>query len=279
VPNTTAPVKVSWVHTSGRAHQFTINNLLRGTISNKLHVTWDGNPLDVDKKDGEDFEIPEVGDFKVMSIKAVNDHEQYVLVYFSNPVKIGQELNGLTTIAGHNDVAYTIDGSTVKLYATEQLEGNKVVTINDGVTDINNKKVLRAYTANVFFENRMPSVTIPGKSVILPSSGRLTMPFEAVNLSAVDVSIIKIYENNVPQYFQNNGFDGGYELRHVGKPIVKKTIRLDADKGLNLAKKNRFMLDVDQLMRAEPGAIYRVIIGFRKEYSLYNCSAGKLMSQ
>jgi hypothetical protein len=94
------------------------------------------------------------------------------------------------------------------------------------------------------------------------------MPFEAVNLSAVDVSIIKIYENNVPQYFQNNGFDGGYELRHVGKPIVQKTIRLDVDKSLNLTKKNRFMLDVDQLMRAEPGAIYRVIIGFRKEYSL-----------
>ena len=34
------------------------------------------------------------------------------------------------------------------------------------------------------------------------------------------------------------------------------------------------MLDLDQLLRTEPGAIYRVIIGFRKEYSLYNCSAG-----
>jgi uncharacterized protein YfaS (alpha-2-macroglobulin family) len=225
------------------------------------------------KKDGEDFEIPEVGDFRVMSIKAVNDHEQYVLVYFSNPVKIGQELNGLTTITGQNDVAYTIDGSTVKLYATEQLEGNKVVTINDGVTDINNKKVLRAYTANVFFENRMPSVTIPGKGVILPSSGRLTMPFEAVNLKAVDVSIIKIYENNVPQYFQNNDFDGNSQLRQVGRPVAEKTIRLDDDKSLNLSKKNRFMLDIDKLVRAEPGAIYRIVIGFRKSYSLFNCKA------
>ncbi|MGZ3766588.1 MAG: alpha-2-macroglobulin family protein, partial [Mucilaginibacter sp.] len=90
----------------------------------------------------------------------------------------------------------------------------------------------------------------------------------------VDVSIIKIYENNVPQFFQSNGFDGGQELRSVGKPIVQKTIRLDHDKSLNLTKKNRFMLDIDQMLRAEPGAIYRVIIGFRKEYSLYNCSLG-----
>src|ERR1700754_762249 len=100
------------------------------------------------------------------------------------------------------------------------------------------------------------------------------MPFEAVNLNAVDVTIIKIYENNVPQVFQSNSFDGGQELRSVGKPVVQKTIRLDQDKSLNLNKKNRFMLDIDQLLRAEPGAIYRVVIGFRQEYSLYNCNLG-----
>ncbi|MEO6852026.1 MAG: MG2 domain-containing protein, partial [Mucilaginibacter sp.] len=49
---------------------------------------------------------------------------------------------------------------------------------------------------------------------------------------------------------------------------------MDQDKSLNLNKKNRFMLDVDKLIKTEPGAIYRVIIGFRKEYSLYNCSMG-----
>jgi hypothetical protein len=101
------------------------------------------------------------------------------------------------------------------------------------------------------------------------------MPFEAVNLKAVDVRIIKIYANNVPQYFQGNGFDGGNELRQVGKPVLEKTIDLATeDKGLNLHKKNRFMLDVDKLFRAEPGAIYRVVIGFRQEYSLYNCTTG-----
>src|SRR5258708_17174125 len=58
----------------------------------------------------------------------------------------------------------------------------------------------------------------------------------------------------------------------VGKPVLQKTIRLDQDKSINLNKKNRFMLDLDQMIRTEPGAIYRVIIGFRKEYSLYNCT-------
>jgi len=34
------------------------------------------------------------------------------------------------------------------------------------------------------------------------------------------------------------------------------------------------MLDIDKLFRTEPGAIYRVIIGFRKSYSIYSCKAG-----
>ncbi|MBK0378789.1 alpha-2-macroglobulin family protein [Mucilaginibacter segetis] len=269
-------IKITWQHATGhRTHQFTINNIVRGNSSAPLMASWDGNSLAIDKKNSEEFTVPAVGDFKVLDIIAVQDQDQYVSVQFSDPIMVGQELNGLIGIKDINDAAYTIDGSVVKVYAPERLQGNYSVYVNEGVKNIFDSRITKKYTGSVFFENRLPAVTIPGKGVILPDSGKLMMPFEAVNLNAVDVSIIKIYENNVPQYFQNNGFDGGYELRHVGKPILQKTIRLDKDKKLDLRKKNRFMLDVDQLMRAEPGAIYRVIIGFRKEYSLYNCSTGK----
>ena len=274
--NYTSPVKVSWQHNAiAKTHQFTVNQLTRedGKVT-PLTVSWDGGSLNVDKKGARDFQIPAIGDFKVLDIHAVQDNDQYVLIQFSDAIKVGQELNGLISISNITDAAYTIDGSTVKVYAPERLQGDYSVSVNEGVENISNKKITKTYSANVFFENRLPSVTIPGKGVILPDSGKLMMPFEAVNLNAVDVSIIKIYENNVPQYFQNNGFDGGDELRHVGKPVVQKTIRLDVDKSVNLNKKNRFMLDLDQLLRTEPGAIYRVIIGFRKEYSLYNCKAG-----
>jgi uncharacterized protein YfaS (alpha-2-macroglobulin family) len=274
--NFSSPVHISWQHNSiTKTHLFTITELTREKDKvNPLTVSWDGNSLNVDKKGSQNFQIPAIGDFKVLNISAVQDNDQYVLVQFSDAIMVGQELNGLISINNVSEPAYTIDGSTVKVYAPERLEGNYSVFVNEGVENISHKKITKTYAANVFFENRLPAVTIPGKGVILPDSGKLMMPFEAVNLNAVDVSIIKIYEDNVPQYFQNNGFDGGDELRHVGKPVVQKTIRLDNDKSLNLNKKNRFMLDIDQLIRTEPGAIYRVIIGFRKEYSLYNCSAG-----
>jgi uncharacterized protein YfaS (alpha-2-macroglobulin family) len=274
--NYLSPVHISWQHINAtRTHKFTVTELTRAADKvNPLSVNWDGNSLNIDKKGSKDFEIPAIGDFKVLAITAVQDQDQYVLVQFSDAIMVGQELKGLIGIKNIEDAAYTIDGSTVKVYAPERLQGNFSAFVNEGVENISHKKITKAYSANVFFENRLPSVTIPGKGVILPDSGKLAMPFEAVNLNAVDVSIIKIYENNVPQYFQSNGFEGGVDLRTVGKPIVQKTIRLDQDKSINLNKKNRFMLDIDQLLRTEPGAIYRVIIGFRKEYSLYNCSMG-----
>src|SRR6185437_13814457 len=252
---------ISWQHNAvAKTHQFTINQLTReATRVNPLIVSWDGSPLSIDKKGNQEFEVPAIGDFKVLDIRAVQDNDQYVLVMFSDAIKVGQELNGLISLSNVTDPAYTIDGSTVKIYAPERLEGNYSVSVNEGIENISHKKITKTYSANVFFENRLPAVTIPGKGVILPDSGKLMMPFEAVNLNAVDVSIIKIFADNVPQYFQNNGFNGGDELRYVGKPVVQKTIRLDEDKSLNLNKKNRFMLDLDQLLHAEPGAIYRVI--------------------
>jgi hypothetical protein len=267
---------ISWQHNAyNHTHTFTIDKLVRAADKiTPLTIKWDGSPLDVDKKGSKAYEVPAVGDFRVLDIRAVQDQEQYVLVQFSDAIMVGQELNGLIGIGNTSEPSYTIEGSMIKVYTSERLDGNYDVFVNPGIENISHQKIKKSYKANVFFENKLPAVTIPGKGVILPSAGKLMMPFEAVNLNAVDVSIIKVYEDNVAQYFQENDFDGNNELRRVGKPVVEKTIRLDADKSVNLNKKTRFMLDLDKLIRTEPGAIYRVVIGFRKEYSLYNCTAG-----
>ena len=279
--NYTPGTTLTWQHNNSQTvHRFTIDHIQKPAgAASSITVNWDGAPLNVKSNDRKSFEVPAQGVFKVIGVRSVQEQDQYVEVQFSNPVQIGQELNGLISIAKTTDPAYTIEGSLVKIYAPDRLQGDYPVDVHEGIKDISSKKTTGAFTANVFFENRLPSVTIPGKGVILPDSGQLTLPFEAVNLKAVDVSIIKIYENNVPQYLQNNDYDGQQQLRQVGKPVKEVTIRLDNDKTLDLTKHNRFMLDVDHLMHTEPGAIYRVVIGFRKKYSLFNCKLGKVTGE
>ncbi|MCW3462928.1 alpha-2-macroglobulin family protein [Chitinophaga nivalis] len=265
---------VSWQHNAAqKTSRFTVSNIMRGNIARNLEITWNGQSLKVDNSGKKTVEVPAIGDFKVLDVKTLAEPEQHLLVQFSDPISAAQTLEGLIGISGQSDLRYTIDGSEVKVYAPVRLEGNYNVIINEGIQNITDKRLGKTFSANVNFENTLPSVQIPGKGVILPESNKLVMPFEAVNLNAVDVTIIKIYENNVPQYLQRNNLSGNEELRRVGKPVVEKTIRLDTDKSVNLRKKNRFFLDLDKMLRTEPGAIYNITIGFRKAYALTACAA------
>jgi uncharacterized protein YfaS (alpha-2-macroglobulin family) len=263
---------ISWQHNeSTKLHNFTVQGITRGTDASSVSLSWNGKPLNIAISDKKDFDIPAVGDFKVMNIIAMNDVQQYASVQFSDPVAVGQELTGLLGISDQSDITYTINGSEVKIYTGDKLDGNFTVNVNAGIKNIWGNSLNQAFTANVFFENRMPSVKIQGRGNILPNSGKLLLPFEAINLKAVDISIIQIFENDVPQFLQDNNMNGEEDLRRVAKPIVEKTLRLDDDKTLDLHKKQHFSLDIDKFLKTQPGAIYRVVIGFRPEYSLYNC--------
>ncbi|HRP31950.1 MAG TPA: MG2 domain-containing protein [Agriterribacter sp.] len=269
-------VAIKWEHNeSARVHRFIIENVKRGNAAANLQLRWDGAPLNIKDRGEKTIEVPAVGDFKVLAVHAVQEAESYVLVQFSEAIATSQQLNGLITISSKGDLSYSVDGSEVKLYVADDFDGNYSVSVNEGIQNLWNKKLQRTFSANLFFENRLPAVTIRGQGVILPNTGKLVLPFESVNLSAVDVSIIKVYENNIPQFLQINNIDGEADLRRVATPVVQQTIRLDNDKTIDLHKKQKFSLDIDKYLKTEPGAIYHVTIGFRPEYSLYDCSNTK----
>ncbi|HYH56369.1 MAG TPA: MG2 domain-containing protein, partial [Anseongella sp.] len=200
-----------------------------------------------------------------------NSPEQYALLQFSEPVSSSQDLDGLISLAGLGDLRFTVEGSEVKVYAPDTYDGDYQVKVTEGIRSTAGQRLTASYSGSIYFENKMPSVSIEGRGNILPQSGKLVLPFEAVNLAAVDVTVIKIYERNIPQFLQQNGLESTYELRRVAKPVAQKTIRLDNDRSLDLTRKNRFSLDIDELIKTEPGAIYTITVGFRRAYSLFSC--------
>ena len=262
--------KITWQHSNNnKTHQFTIAGITRGTSEQSLYLTWNGSPLNIKNNGVFTLPVPAIGTFKLMQVIAINDAQQFASLQFSDPIANDQDLTGLVNFANQPDVSYNINGSEIKLFAGAQLDGNLTVNTNGGIKNKWGQTFAGNFTSNIVFENRMPSVKIIGKGNILPHSGKLVLPFDAVNLNAVDISILKIYENNVPQFFQDNDMGGNNELRSVAKPIVQKTLRLDIDKSLDLHVKQRFSLDIDDYLKTEPGAIYSITIGFRPQYSMY----------
>lgn len=268
-------LKITWQHNGDdKTHFFKVENIQRPAGNEgQVNLTWDGKPLDAKINGNKTLAVPAVGQFKVLNVVAINDQEQYASVQFSDPIAVGQDLLGLITLSEQEDWSYSINGSEVKVYTGQNLEGNYTLNVNPGIKNTFDQTLSQSFVSNLSFENNLPSVKIQGHGNILPNTDKLVLPFESVNLKAVDISIIKIYQNNIPQFLQSNNLNGEESLRRVGRPIVEKTLRLDDDKTLDLHKKQRFSLDIDQFIKTEPGAIYRITIGFRPEYSLYDCQS------
>jgi len=274
------PTHIAWSHTqNNRVHEFILDSLVRGQNPGNLEITWNGKGIGKDTLGKVSLAVPGINEFKVLNAKALIDSEQAVLVQFSDPISKTQDLRGLVEFAGLNDLRYSLDGSEMKIYSTSPLDGTYTLNAHSGIKNQDEKILGKNYTASIFMENQSPSVSFPGNGVILPSTGKLLVPFTATNLKAVDVNIIKIYTQNIPQFLQNENLEGkkqdeyggSDELRRVGRPIAQKTIRLDEDKSLNLHHKNRFFLDMDKMIRTEPGAIYRVLIAFKRSYAVNVC--------
>src|SRR5690606_25060799 len=121
---------IKWQHNpQTRLSTYVIDSISRSDEATNLILSWDGRPITAAKEGDKTIEIPAKGTFKVLGIRAVHEPEQYVLVQFSDPILVAQQLSGLIDIAGMPDLRYTIDGSEVKVYAPDRLEGDYAIAV------------------------------------------------------------------------------------------------------------------------------------------------------
>ncbi len=265
-------LKIRWTHdNSGREHYFAIDSVIRKEQAGSVLLEWSGKSLGVEISGNTKYEIPALSDFKMMSATVVQSPSQFVKIKFSDPLKKDQDLEGLIKIDDATNLKFVIEDTEVKVYPDERLKGNKMIYLSTGIKNIMGNKLTKAEKVEVNFVEVKPAVRIAGNGTILPSTDGMVFPFEAVNLQAVDVKIVRIYESNIKQFLQVNNLSGSSQLTRVGRPVVQKKINLTSENPIDYGNWNNFTLDLSELIKEEPGAIYRVEIGFKKAYSLYVC--------
>ena len=267
------PMHITWIHTDdGTVHKFFIDSIERPSNGNaKLAITCNAKNLNLPYTSEKNLLVPAKGAFMALNAKVVSDDDQYILVNFSNPVEPTQSLEGLITCDGLSELKYIISNNQVLIYASEIKAGAYTLKISEAVKDAKGQAVSRNTEHSLVFEEVKPAVKFSGTGNILPSANNLSLPFETVNLRAVDVKVIKIYENNVLQFLQNNDLDGSNQLAQVGKKVVEKRINLGISNPAEFGSWKKSSLDLGTLIKSEPGAIYRVILSFKKSYSTYSC--------
>ncbi|WP_108867882.1 alpha-2-macroglobulin family protein [Aquimarina aquimarini] len=254
-----------------RQFSFRIDSIQRYKVDSEVEIKWSGKSFDIDTEGAHKLFIPGKSNFSVISVSVSNVDKQYVEINFSDPIKKNQNFNGLVTISGARNLKYTVSGNVLKVYPKKELKGTLEVTVYEGIQSTDNYKLKNTYTENISFQQPNPEIRLLQSGVILPTSDNLKFNFEAINLRAVEVQVVKVFENNVLQFLQNNELNGSSNLRSVARPIAKKLINLQENPSLNLGKWNAFAVDLKELITPDPGAIYRVELNYRKSYSLYKC--------
>ena len=256
---------------------FTVDSIVRTNKAGNVILFWDGSPLNIKNKGTDTTYIPPIGEFTVLNANVIQQPEQYVEIRFSDPLKTGQNLKGLIRLKNVGDLRLTLENNIVKAYPPSRQSGVKTLQIEAAVKNIAGYKLKEPYSIELTFEKIKPAVRMTGKGVILPESNGLILPFEAVNLNAVDIEIVKIFTDNVLQYLQVNRMDEEYrnQLKRVARPILKKKISLTEGSTFDYGKWNAFSIDLTGLIRKEPGAIYQIEFSFKKEYSMYDCPGQK----
>ncbi len=261
-----------WEHEpNGRYHRFTADSVLRGDNASAVDITWNGHRIGSADKGAIDFQVPAIGDLTLVSATTQSDGEQYATLLFSDPLDPAQDHTGLVGIAGADDLRTAVEGNRLTLYPGKRLSGDQQGFVAAAVRNINGRTLGREITVDLVFEELKPAVRMVGKGTILPASDGLVMPFEAVNLSAVEVRVVRIHERNVAQFMQVNALDGTRELARVGRLVTRTTVPLRTADAPDPGRWNRYYLDLAEHFRAEPGAIYRVELSFDRQHSLFPC--------
>ena len=252
--------------------EFIIKDIIRTNKSQNLKITCDGKEIGSSSQFTRKIEVPSLDEFKVLDIQVNQYPEQYVNIIFSDPIKEDQLLNGIIDIEDVYNLKYFIVDNNIKIIPSDRLDNKYLLNINSAVKNIHNKKLNKSIIEELNFKMRKPELNFTDNGVILPSSSQgQVISFEAVNIKAVHIRVIKIFQNNILQFLQNNSLDESYSLNSVGRVVKTQILSLEQTDIENISEWNTYFLNLSDLIEPDPGAIYRIEIGFTKENAVYPC--------
>ena len=243
--------------------------------SQTLTIEWNGSQYDIESSGSSSLNIPTNNNFGVVQLLQNEGENNSFNIVFSAPLQKNQEFRGLIAAENYDgDFRFSTSGNTLKVYADSNFENEVKISVFQGIKSQYGERMKYDFSGKLAFDPIKPQVRLVRNGTILPSSQNLKVNFQTINLKAVEISVLKIYQNNVLQFLQENDFGGAYNLRRVGATIAQKVVPIKATTKNSLSKWSTHAIDLSKIITPEPGAIYRVKIDFKKEYAL-NCNNDK----
>ena len=263
--------EIKWEHAEGNTHKFIVSQIPRGSESTDLIIEWDGTQSGASQQGSETVTIPQAGLFQVIEVKRHSENNS-VEIIFSDPIDPSQELSGLIFFDTDADITTNSQSNIVTVIPSAQLVGEVTLTVGQAIKNTSGATLNAEWSIKLDFTTLNPEIELAGKGVILPSSGNLIFPFRAAGLRAVDMKIIRIFENNLPYFLQESDINSGYNIKRFGRPVWSGKVDLPPTKTTSQSTWSLYTIDLSDYIDVEPGILYKVQLSMRKSYSILPCA-------
>ncbi len=255
--------EVETKYLDGNRYMFTLRYIIRTDSDYDIALTLNGKGIDSDSKADLKLSVYAKDKFAPVSFDVEQSSGQGILC-FSQPLKQGQNLNGLITFSTKNLVGkYDIQDNRIILYLDKtNLYGYQLDDITMTVSGIRSASdAIMQDDASFRFSlsSHKPKVRWTSEGVIVPDIEQTTVYFDAVCLNTVTLRITRIYDDNILSFLQDNELSGIYSVHKAGR--IEKKVRLQLDNP-DLTQWKTYPIVLSDYVNVEPGAMYQLSLNF-----------------
>ena len=254
-----ASATLAWVHSDdGRTHNVTVGDIAAGEKRSVLELNhnWPKYAAEGTRR----YDVPAKGQFVVVDSEVKSEPYGYEIA-FSAALDPKQDFKNLVSMPGAGKLSFIVKENVLRITPSVKASETQFVSISKGIQSVKGQKLADDFDRTFSIPSGEPMVKFLARGSVLPSSGDVNLPFQAINYQKVRVRVKRIYENNVIQFLQDNRLNDSYcYTDNVARVMLDTTLTLGETNSVKLRNLNTYGLNVADLVKVEPGAIYRIEI-------------------
>ena len=255
------PVQMAYV--GDNVYDLEIQNFDRKSEDYTVHVVLDGRAVDAKASMERDLTIYAKDRFIPLTFD-VDRSSDHGTLFFSQPLKEDQNLNGFVTVPRNlgykadikgNRIEFYFDKSNLYSYQLEDLS----VGIGSGIRSANGMVLQEDAEFELDLTQVLPKVRWTDDGVIIPDVEETTVYFDAICLNSVTLRIVRVFDDNILSFLQDNELNETYGVRKAGR--LEKKVRLAIDNPYPNQWKT-FPIVLSDYIDVKPGAMYQLSLNF-----------------
>ena len=253
---------VTSTYMGNRKYVYQVNNIKRGPKSKVVDLVLDGKPINSKSKATCQLPICDKGTFQIVDCVVAKENSSATLI-FSQQLQqrnidgffsVTPEMGYRTEIVGNKIVIY-FDKSNLYRYQQENVQ----LTVGAGIKDVDGRSLSESKTFQLDLTDLSPKVKWSEDGVIVPEVGEATVYFDAICLNSVTLRVVRVFDDNIVAYYQDNDLDDTYGIRKAGRLEKKVNIALDSP---DPKQWKTFPIVLSDYVDVKAGDMYQLILDF-----------------